>query len=56
MKLYYLIWELAEVATKKGRAPWQCWCGERRDDEHSMRSHLEDAHKMTNITLESIEN
>jgi len=50
----YLIWQLAEVATKKGRAPWKCFCGERRDDQYSMEEHLEDAHDMKELTYEEV--
>jgi len=52
----YLIWQMAEVATKKGNGRWKCFCGERRDDQYSMEEHLEDVHGMKELKYDVIEN
>jgi len=49
----YLVWEGAEVATKKGRGKWKCFCGERRDDLAFVRIHLEDSHDITDTYIRS---
>lgn len=49
----YLVWDGAEVATKKGNT-WKCFCGYKAKGEYSrggIRLHLEDVHRMVGAIL-----
>lgn len=47
----YLVWNGAEIATKKGPRNWKCFCGHMEATEHFIRFHLEYEHKITTAEL-----